>query len=45
MSTRYPHEGRTLRNFRIIVEPDRRREGLGARLFDEVLAQDEDDVR
>lgn len=42
MSARYPEEGRELRNFRIVVLSSHRRQGIGGRLFDVVLAQDPD---
>ena len=42
MSARYPEEGRELRNFRIVVLSSHRRQGIGERLFDVVLAQDPD---
>ncbi len=40
MSTRYPDGEATLRNFRIIVHPEQRRQGLGSRVLAYVVAQD-----
>jgi mycothiol synthase len=40
MSARNLEEGRQVRNFRVMVHPERRRSGIGAALFDRVVAQD-----
>lgn len=40
MSTRYTQDDTVLRNFRIVVHPSKRRQGLGSRLFAYVEAQD-----
>jgi len=40
MSSREACDGRKLRNFRIIVDPERRGQGVGAAVFERLLTQD-----